>query len=178
MAVPEGYRRVEGSRPSLVPEARRIGHEDPDAPLSVTIKIREEAGHLARDQVAACARARGLRVDRTMVAEQIVASGTVAQINAAFAIELGIYATGRRSCRGFEGFLHLPEEIADLVAEVTGLIEHGIDADRPQSGPTFPGHPSAGSSEGGSATKVPPRVIAHWTVPHKGPSGPVTPGNY
>lgn len=130
-----------------------------------------------RDRVTAYARAHGLRVDSTGVANEIVVSGTVHRINAAFAIELKLYAWGERIFRGCEGFLHLPEEIADLVAEVIGLIDHDPGAGGPWTGP----FPSGGVNPPGGLSpdpNKPVRVIADWIVPHPGPSGPVNPGNY
>ena len=158
-----------------------MGAEDPAKALSVTIRVTSAAGEPGCDRVAAFARAQGFRVDRTSAPDEIIVSGTVAQLNAAFAVELGRYAWGARTYRGCEGFLHLPGEIAELIAEVSGLIEHEAGAGSPwrEPGP-YGGGRSPGRSHGGSGGDGKPglRVIADWTVPHAGPSGPVNPGNY
>jgi Glycosyl hydrolases family 39 len=181
MAIPRGYRRLEGSECRPAAEARRIGAEDPAKALSVTIRVIPAAGEPGGDRVAAFARTQGCRVDRTSASDEIIVSGTVAQLNAAFAVELGRYAWGARSYRGCDGFLHLPGEIAELIAEVSGLIEGEAGAGSPwcQPGP-YRGGRSPGGSHGGSAGDGRPglRVIADWTVPNAGPSGPVHPGNY
>jgi hypothetical protein len=181
MAIPQGYRRLDGSECRPAAGARLTGPEDPARALSVTIRVTPAAGEPGCDRVAAFARAQGLRVDRTSVPEEIVVSGTVAQLNAAFAVELGRYAWGPRAYRGWEGFLHLPGEIAALIAEVSGLVEHEAGAGSPwrESWPYGGGRSPGGSHRGsGGDGKRGVRVIADWTVPHAGPSGPVSPGNY
>jgi len=181
MAIPRGYRRLEGSECRPAAEARRIGAEDPAKALSVTIRVTPAAWEPGCDRVAAFARTQGFRVDRTSALDEIIVSGTVAQLNAAFAVELGLYAWGDRTYRGCEGFLHLPGEIAELIAEVSGLIEHEAGAGSPwrEPGPYGAGR-SPGRSHGGSGRDGKPRlrIIADWKVPHAGPSGPVNPGNY
>jgi hypothetical protein len=149
--------------------------------LSVTIRVRPAAGKLGCDQVAALARGQGFRVDRTSAADEIIISGTVSQMNAAFAVELGLYSWRGRTYRGREGFLYLPAEIAGFIGEVIGLIEHQVGAEgpwlepRPRGAGGSPG-PSQRGSAGDGKGRI--RVIADWTVPHAGPSGPVYPGNF
>jgi hypothetical protein len=177
MAIPQGYRRLENSECRPAPDARHIGQENLEKTLSVTIRLKQATAEADRDRVAAFARAQGLRVYSTSIANEIVVFGPVHRINVAFAIELRIYAWGTRIFRGCEGFLHLPEAIADLVAEVIGLIEHETGAGGPWTGP----FPSGGAKPPGGISpdpNKPVRIIADWTVPHPGPSGPVNPGNY
>ncbi len=181
MAIPQGYRRLEGSECRPAAGARRIGAEDPARALSVAIRVTPAAGEPGRGRVAAFARGQGLRADRTSAPDEIVVSGTVAQLNGAFAVELGRYAWGERVYRGWVGFLHLPGEIAELIAEVSGLIEHEAGAGSPWREPwPYGAGRSPGRSHGGSGGDGRPglRVIADWKVPHAGPSGPVRPGNY
>jgi len=64
----------------------------------------------------------------------------------------------------------LPADIAELVAEVLGLIEWGNEADGPWTGP--------GNPFGGSPPAITVSVIEDWTVPDAGPKGSVTPANY
>ena len=49
------------------------------------------------------------------------AAGTVAQMNAAFAVDLGRYESATEKYRGREGFVHVPNEIAERVEGVFGL---------------------------------------------------------
>jgi len=85
------------------------------------------------DQVAAFARAHGLTVVETHAARRtLIVSGTVAQMEEAFAVTLGRYQVnhpgGRRSgqpeteiYRGRDGFIHLPNELAGVLVGVFGL---------------------------------------------------------
>src|SRR5436190_8327814 len=77
-------------------------------------------------------RSHGLAVTETHAARRsVVASGTVAQMNEAFAVELGCYKHDvvRRpgedpqaeTYRGRDGFIHVPADLADIVIGVFGL---------------------------------------------------------
>jgi len=73
-------------------------------------------------QVADFARSRGLRVVETSIPRRmVVASGTVAQMNQAFAVDLGNYESPKQSYRGREGSVHLPNRLAGIVEGVFGL---------------------------------------------------------
>jgi hypothetical protein len=168
MAIPRGYRRIEGSECRAHPEARRVGLEEADKPLSATIRVKRGVGQTGRDRVVEFATARGLRPNSTGEADEIVISGTVAQINAAFGIQLGLYAWRGEAYRGYEGFPSLPAEMGELVAEVIGLIERGTGDDSPWIVPRRPSaeKPDGGSSQDGTETI---QVIADWVVPKRGP---------
>jgi hypothetical protein len=86
--VPENYRRLEGSECRPTPGARRLGAEDPGKILSARIRIKRTAGPSGREQVIAFVRAHGLRLENKVDPDEIIVSGTVAQINTAFAVEL------------------------------------------------------------------------------------------
>lgn len=74
------------------------------------------------EQVANYARAQGLTVMETNVGRRTVtASGSVQDMNRAFAVELGRYKTKKETYRGREGYVHLPNKIAPLVEGVFGL---------------------------------------------------------
>jgi Pro-kumamolisin, activation domain len=74
------------------------------------------------DAIAGFARTHGLKVTQTSVAGRtVVLSGTAAQVGRAFAVELGRYESPRGPYRGHEGFVGLPEELADVVLAVFGL---------------------------------------------------------
>jgi hypothetical protein len=165
MAIPKGYLRLEGSELRIAKDAQWIGPEDSAKTLSAVIRVNEQG----RKQIAAFLAAQGLRTAVTGRTDEIVVIGMAAQINAAFGIELVLHKWAGQIWRCYEGFLHLPSEIANLVASVVGLAEHG--------GPWINPGGVAGNepTQGG---KRPIRVVALWTVPHAGPSGPVNPANY
>jgi len=175
MSTPAGYHPLQGSECRPAEQAQRVSAADPGQALSVTVILKGTAHAEDHQRVFAFARAHGLRFDRTSTPQELVLSGTVAEMNAAFAIELGLYAWGARTYRGWEGFLHLPVELMQIIGEVIGLLEHDPVAAGPWLPPSFPGE---GSSRSGGREKRPIRSIAHWTSPKDGPAGPVTPGSY
>src|SRR6516164_4576338 len=68
------------------------------------------------DKVAAFARSYGFEVLETSAARRVVrVSGTVAQANQAFAVDLGRYESSEESYRGREGAVHVPNEVADVI---------------------------------------------------------------
>ena len=74
------------------------------------------------DKVAGFARANGLTVARTDAAQRIVVvSGTVAQMNQTFHVDLGQYQSDKENYRGREGPIYLPSDLADVVEGVFGL---------------------------------------------------------
>jgi len=74
------------------------------------------------DQVANFAKTHGLKVVETSLARRtVVLSGTVKQMNEAFAVDLGTYQTSTEVYRGREGDVHVPTAIADVVESVHGL---------------------------------------------------------
>jgi kumamolisin len=74
------------------------------------------------EKVADFVRTNGLTVVATNAAHRTVAvSGTVAQMNHAFFVDLGRYESDRETYRGREGAIYLPNDIADLVEGIFGL---------------------------------------------------------
>jgi kumamolisin len=74
------------------------------------------------DQVVAFAQSQGLTIVETSIARRaVVVSGTVEQINRAFAIELGHYQSASIMHRGYEGAVHIPTRLDDIVEGVYGL---------------------------------------------------------
>lgn len=72
--------------------------------------------------VADFARASHLKVVQTDAARRLVqVSGTVAQLSAAFAVELAQYRSPKEVYRGREGPIYLPNAVADVVEGVFGL---------------------------------------------------------
>jgi hypothetical protein len=80
------------------------------------------ASQVDLDLVASFARSRGLTVVESSIAKRtVVVSGTVSQMTAVFAVTLGRYRSSTESYRGREGYVHVPNEIADVVEGVIGL---------------------------------------------------------
>ena len=74
------------------------------------------------DQVAAFAQSQGLTVAETSIARRaVVVSGTVEQINRAFAVDLGNYQSTSTTYRGFEGTVHIPTSLDGIIEGVYGL---------------------------------------------------------
>jgi kumamolisin len=105
-------------------------------PAFATATPRRGKPHLSREEfaarygaseddlaaIAAFAAANGLSVVESSIARRtIVLKGTVAQMNAAFAVELGTYESVDEKYRGREGPLYVPAAIADIVEGVFGL---------------------------------------------------------
>jgi kumamolisin len=73
-------------------------------------------------RVADFARGEGLKIVETSIARRmVVASGTVEQMNHAFAVDLGQYESPAGSYRGREGFLQIPKDLAGIIVGVFGL---------------------------------------------------------
>ncbi|HTD34213.1 MAG TPA: protease pro-enzyme activation domain-containing protein [Candidatus Elarobacter sp.] len=74
------------------------------------------------DRIAQFARGQGLHVGEESIARRTIAlSGTVAQMNQIFGVQLNRYETPTQKYRGREGSLSVPAAIADLVEGVFGL---------------------------------------------------------
>jgi Glycosyl hydrolases family 39 len=177
--TPHGYRQLEGSECRPRPGAVRIGAAAPGAVVRAVIRLNAAAGASGRRRVEAFAVAQELHVSQLGGGEEIVIMGTVAQINVAFGIEIGLYTWAGQTYRGFEGFAYLPAELAGLVAELAGLLEAEAGLGGPwRTGPgsTEPGGGGAGDHRPGGTKPI--GVTMDWTVPHPGPSGPVDPGSF
>jgi Pro-kumamolisin, activation domain/Repeat of unknown function (DUF346) len=115
------------------------------------------------DLVAKFAQNNGLTVVESSVARRsVVISGTVAQMNLAFAVKLGHYESPAEKYRGREGFVHLPDEMAEIVEGVFGLDNRRMA--RPLLGQSSPS--AAGAPLGGVITPVtPPQVAKMYNFP-------------
>ena len=140
--VPATYQRIEGTNRSPIPGATRVGDADPAEQASASIRVRRRPGapplgdpshppaRLTREEFAATygadpadierveafAREHGLTVEETSIPRRtVVVAGTVAQLGAAFAVDLGQYQVGETTYRGREGHVHLPAELVPVV---------------------------------------------------------------
>ena len=74
------------------------------------------------DKIAAFAKSSGLKIVRSNLARRTVeVSGTVAQIDHAFGVTLGMYESPTETYRGHDGPVHLPRGVVDVVQAVFGL---------------------------------------------------------
>jgi kumamolisin len=74
------------------------------------------------ERVTAFGRANGMTVVEVNAARRVVVlSGTVAQMNKSFAVDLGSYESYDQAYRGREGYVHLPDDLAGIVEGVFGL---------------------------------------------------------
>jgi hypothetical protein len=89
-----------------------------------------------------------LRVEGTSIAGRtLTLSGTVRQMNQAFAVDLGRYESAAGAYRGREGFIHVPGELSGIVRAVFGLDNRRVNFHNgngdPSGAVTFLGGPAA-----------------------------------
>jgi kumamolisin len=135
--------------------------------------------HLSRDEFAkrfgadpqdiakvqAFARQYGLRVVEESAARRMVRlSGTVAQLQNAFGVELKTFAYEQGSYRGRTGAVHLPDELRNVVETVLGLDN------RPQAAAHFrlrrPGRVVVARDQAASSTFDPTQVASLYDFPN------------
>jgi hypothetical protein len=169
--MPESYQRIEGSERRLAPGARLVRAADPDQILPVLIRVKASAGQAGLDRVVAFARGQGLGLVETNVDElAAVVWGTIAQLGEFFTVDLSIYESGAETYRGFDGYLHLPAELAEIVENVLGLIEREIEhIERVIGNLPYPERPK-GSGK--------PYTVFDLTVPKSGPKGAVNAADF
>jgi kumamolisin len=147
--IPADYRVLNGSERTPRAGAKRTGSENLNEILSVSVRIRRRSDapplpdltrpgrrYLSRREfatlygasqedltaIAGFADASGLEILESSVARRtVVLKGTVAQMNKAFAVDLGRYETADEKYRGREGPVHMPAAIAGIVEGVFGL---------------------------------------------------------
>jgi kumamolisin len=93
----------------------------------------------------------------------VVLSGTVAQFNAAFGVDLQRFEHGGGSYRGRVGSIHLPEELSACVEAVLGLDN------RPVARPHFRARPVRGNvnwnASGDATSFTPPQLASLYGFP-------------
>ena len=149
--TPKGYQRLEKSERRPRDGASRVGPADPKETLSVTIRVRrrtdapalpDPANAAARDnvlshgefatrygaakadidRVIAFAKEKGLAlVEASIPRRTVIVSGTVAQMDHAFGVELARYESPTETYRGREDSVNLPASLVDIVEGVFGL---------------------------------------------------------
>jgi kumamolisin len=174
-----------------MPGATRSDPADPDEQASVSVCLRSRPGapalpdlsradrqpvRLTRAEFAAVhgadpadiaaveafAAGNGLTVKESSIPRRtVVLAGTVAQLSATFAVDLGRYQAGEVSYRGHDGPVHLP---AGLIPAVEGVL--GLD-NRPQGRPflRFAPATSAPSAQPDSLSFTPVDVANFYRFP-------------
>ena len=106
------------------------------------------------DTVIQFGESHGLTVAETSVARRLVAlSGTVGQMNEAFAVDLGRYEAPAAGYRGREGPVYLPGGLADVVVGVFGLDNRPMARRASNGGPP------------GASPLTPPQVAQLYNFP-------------
>ncbi|HEX4610706.1 MAG TPA: S53 family peptidase [Urbifossiella sp.] len=106
-------------------------------------------------KVEAFAREHGLAVTETCPARRLVAvSGTVAQLNEAFGVEMKHYEAPGEHYRGREGSVQVPEDLAGVVEAVLGLDNRRVG--RPFFRKAVKLHPAPGLAH--ATTTIPPNT--------------------
>ncbi len=158
---PNGFTRLAGSERTLPAQARQVAPANPHERIEVSVYLRDPADgqggdlathasqpgpqlsraeYIARHsaspedvtRVEQFAHRHHLQVIEVNLASRKVAlAGTVAHMSAAFGTELHQYERNGRTFRGRSGYLHVPEEIDQVITGVFGLD------DRRQANPHF-----------------------------------------
>jgi subtilase family serine protease len=118
------------------------------------------------DAVAHFARSHGLTVMESSVARRtVIVSGSVAQMNRAFAIELGHYKSPTETYRGREGYVHLPNDLADIVEGVFGLDNRQMARPLLRRGSPATGAPTTPTPTQVITQETPPQVAKLYNFP-------------
>jgi kumamolisin len=179
-----GAHRVSPADPNETLSVSIRVRQRPDAP-PLPLENLTEAPHLQRpyftreeyaekfgaaqadlDQITAFAKTNGLKVLETSQARRtVVLSGTVAQMNKAFAVDLGNYQTSAGVYRGREGSVNIPEALANVIDSVNGLDN------RPVASPQFRPAATGIASPEGVSPLTPPEVAKLYDFPAISASG-------
>jgi kumamolisin len=111
----------------------------------------------------------GLKVVETNDARRtVVVEGTIDAINKAFNVEMCNYDSPRGKYRSHIGPAKLPQDIAPLIASMTGLDEHKIDATH-----FSPSKRAGGGDPTGTTALTPQQVAALYNFPKGDGAGQV-----
>jgi kumamolisin len=133
-----GARRTGSADPDeILTVSIRIRRRSDGPPLPIpTAALQRRGRHLSREdfaarygasqddlaRIASFAATNGLSVVESSVPRRtVVLKGSVAQMNGAFSVDLGLYESADEKYRGREGPINLPAAIADIVEGVFGL---------------------------------------------------------
>ncbi len=139
-AVP-GARRLGPANPSEILTVSIRVRRRPDAPplpdpAAIAATPLGQRHYLSREEFAAnygadpkdlaqvedFARSNGLKVvESSILRRTVVVSGSVEQMNKAFAVDLGTYQSSNQTYRGRDGYVSVPSNLANIVEGVFGL---------------------------------------------------------
>jgi len=128
--------------------------------------------------VAAFAQAHGLTVTGQSAGPRtVMVSGTIAQMNAAFGVNLGRYESPEGTYRGREGSIYVPRELGAIVESVLGLDNRpvvrpglavsGSNAAVRADGTIVPGN----NAPSGASALTPPQVASLYNFPTNAAAG-------
>jgi hypothetical protein len=118
------------------------------------------------EKVAQFARSNGLALDEISIPRRtVVVSGTVAQMNQAFGVELGKYDSPDGTYRGREGNIHLPTSLTEIVEGVFGLDNRRMARPFNVHGGISKGNVAQGTTAMGTAALTPPQVAKLYNFP-------------
>src|SRR5260370_28376772 len=143
---PHSYRPIAGSPRAAPPDARRVGAADPNAPVEITVLLRRRSEAVRPDPGRPLDRAEfaarlgadpadvarledfvhehGLSVTGVNLAARSVGlAGTVAQMNAAFQVNLGHYERDGETFRGRAGEVQGPAGLGPALIAGLGLAD-------------------------------------------------------
>jgi kumamolisin len=103
---------LSGSEREVPAGARALRDADPQERLEVSVLLRPRAPAQLRTRLNAL---------HASARRTLVLSGTVAQFNAAFGVQLQYFEHAQGSFRGRSGALHVPEQLSELIRAVVGL---------------------------------------------------------
>ncbi len=142
--APQGLTRLAGSERTLPADAHQIAPADPHERIEVSVYLRDPAAndlqqsgqqmsraeYLARHSATPedlatlerFAQEHHLQVTEVNTASRkVMLAGTISQVSAAFATELHQYEHQGNQFRGRSGYLHVPDELAQVIDGVFGL---------------------------------------------------------
>jgi kumamolisin len=162
MFIPKDRIPLQGSERAIARNAKYVGAADPDETVEITVRLRAKNiaksspgahSHLSREEyekrysasdsdiraVEDFAHEHELAVVGTDAAQRaVILRGTVAQMSAAFGVELRQYDHPQGRYRGRTGPVYIPAHLENIVTGVFGLDN------RPQAKPHFRVRPSRG----------------------------------
>jgi kumamolisin len=189
---PKGFKSLVNSEKSLPTSAQQIGPVDPQERIEASVYLRAPASdpagnsqlhaqqpgqRMSREEyladygadyddlakVTAFAQKHGLTVVQTDIAtRKVVLAGTARAMMAAFATNLQHYEYQGSTFRGRSGYLHVPDELDQIVVGVFGLD------DRPQAYPHVRYYTPLGIIPSAYATAIsytPPQVAQLYDFP-------------
>lgn len=127
--------------------------------------------------VTAFAEAHGLKVAEQSAGQRTMSvTGSVRAMEAAFGVKLHRYRTSTETYRGHEGFVHIPQTLADIVESVLGLDTRRVvrtraattgTATTPAGNAVVPGN----SGPAGASPLTPPKVASLYGFPTSSAAG-------